>query len=90
MNQSQNLLSLLNTPFFMVTLPYFLMPGIFTTEKVLLSPARYSIGCDSTSRPLTSWNDITSESHFTWKWNLGIGQTLADWVEPSSAITHLQ
>ena len=40
LNQSQNLLSLLNTPFFIVTSLYFLMPGILTTLNCGLSPCR--------------------------------------------------
>ena len=80
----------MKTPFFSVTLPYFLMPGIFTTEKALLSPARYSMGCVSLSRPETSWNDITAVSHFTSKRNFGIGQLFVDCFEPSSAISHLR
>src|SRR6476469_3598120 len=43
--QSQNLLSLAKTPFFKVTLPVFLIPGIFSVENSGLLPARYSIGC---------------------------------------------
>src|SRR5882672_196704 len=42
--QAQNLLSLAKIPFFRVTLPDFLMPGIFTVENTGLFPARYSIG----------------------------------------------
>ena len=44
LNQSQNLSPLVKTPFLIVTEPSFVMPGIFTTEKTGLLPARYSIG----------------------------------------------
>src|SRR6185437_1721693 len=67
LNQSQNLLSPLNVPFFMVTLPTFFRPGILITENSGLSPWRYLISSDWISRPETSWNDMTCESHFTWK-----------------------
>lgn len=54
LNQSQNLLSDLKTPFFMVTLLYFCKPGILTVENTGLFPWRYSIGCASASSPETS------------------------------------
>lgn len=65
LNQSQNGLSDLNTPFFMMMLPCFLIPGIFETEDSGLSPWRYSMGWASTSRPETSWKESTSQSHST-------------------------
>src|SRR4051812_36323297 len=45
LNQVQNWVSALNTPFFMVTLPALMIPGILMTEKAGLLPWRYSTGC---------------------------------------------
>src|SRR5690554_2619927 len=43
--QSQNLLSLLKTPFFMVTLLFLTIPGILMVENMGLFPCLYSICC---------------------------------------------
>src|SRR6185369_9393606 len=84
--QSQNALSLTKTPFFIVTLPNFLSPGILIAENTGLLLWRYSMICVSVSRPVTSWKGILDWSpQLTWKLKEGRGQ-IAFWAEPSSAM----
>nr|AJP77062.1 putative tail tube protein [Pedobacter sp. SI-33] len=52
--QSQKVLSFTKIPRFMVTLPYFTKPGIFSVEKSGLLLLRYLITWFSTSNPDTS------------------------------------
>ena len=59
LNQSNNLLSALKTPFFRLTLLVFFSPGILIFEKTGLLPCRYSITWASISRPDTSLKAIS-------------------------------
>ena len=72
----QKLLSLTNTPFFMVIFPYLVKPGIFCVEKVGLLLLRYSMIWFSTSIPDTSWKatPFKSSPKSTSNLNFGMGQ----------------